>query len=261
MAITRRAIESAALFAIAFFITTLAHELAHAIAAVLMGRDPVMFASSVACSIDGTVTARVVTKLAGPLFSGLSGLALLFVARAMRGPARLRLFVIWLGYHGIVNLVGYVFSIWFAPGADLGSVARLLEVPTVVQIALMLLAFAGLRLLVRPFALPLAQLSPAQLTTDADAKAWSKEIGLFAGLIATPVLMLSFLPVPHWLTLMYCGVSALPLFDLPKAMVRARGESMKHPLPAAAPLPFIVTYVVLVIVARAIFDGGIAFTR
>jgi hypothetical protein len=257
MSLSRRTLESAALFAIAFFVTTLVHELAHAVAAVLVGRDPVMFTSSVEYTIDGSVTARVVTKLAGPLFSGISGLVLLLIARAMRGPPRLRLFVLWLGYHGLVNLIGYVFSMWFAPGGDLGAAARLLELPTLVQIGLMLLAFGGLRLVARPFALPLAQLSPTPLTSDAEAKAWSKEIGLFAGFIATPVLMLSFVPVPHWLTFMYCGVSALPLFDLPRAMVRARGESTKHPLPSAAPIPFIVAYVVVVIVARAIFDGGV----
>lgn len=253
--------ESAALFAAAFFLTTLAHELAHAIAAVLVGRDPVMFTTSVHCDMEGTVSARVITTLAGPLFSGLSGAGLLFIARAMRGAPRARLFVAWLGYHGLVNLVGYVFSAWFAPDADLGSATRLLGVPTPGLIALMGLGLAGLRLVARPFGVVFAQLAPAPLATEAEANAWSKELGVYAGFLATPVVMLSMLPVPHWLTLLYCGVSAFPLFDLPDAVVRARDGAGKTPLAGATPVPFIIAFVVLVLVGRFVFDSGVPFTR
>lgn len=261
MKLTRRTVESAALFASAFFLTTLAHELAHALAGVLVGRDPVMFTTRVQYTIDGSELARVTTSLAGPLFSGVSGLALAFIARAMRGAPRLRLWVLWLGYHGLVNLIGYAFSAWFAPDADLGSAMRLLGVPTVGLIAIMGLGLAGLRLVARLFASTFAQLAPTPLSSDVEANAWSKEIGVFAGFLATPVLMLSMLPVPHWLTLLYCGVSAFPLFDLPDALVRARAESAKSPLPPASPVPFAVAFVVLVLVSRLVFDGGVAFTR
>ena len=84
---------------------------------------------------------------------------------------------------------------------------------------------------------------------------------MYAGFLATPVVMLSMLPVPHWLTLLYCGVSAFPLFDLPDAVVRARDGAGKTPLAGATPAPFIIAFVVLVLVSRLVFDGGVPFTR
>lgn len=259
---SRRTVESAALFALAFFLTTLLHEAAHAVVALALGRGPTLFTSHVDCAVDGSVADRVWTKAAGPLFSGASGLALLALARSWRSaPARPRLFVAWLAYHGVVNLVGYVFTAWFAPGADVGALARLLGVPTVGQVALMGLGYAGLRLLARPFAPVFAALSPGPLATDDDARAWAHEVALFAGLLATPVILLASLPVPHWLTLMYAAVTALPLLDLTRPMVAARAAAAATPLGPAAPAPFVVAYLVVVAVGRWLLDGGVALAR
>ncbi len=260
--LSRRTVESAALFALAFFVTTLLHEAAHALFALALGRAPTLFTTHVDCAIDGTVMDRVFTKAAGPLFSGVSGIALFALARAGRGmPARPRLFVAWLAYHGVVNLVGYVFTAWFAPGGDVGALVRLLGLPTAAQIALMVLGYAGLRLLARPFAPVFAALSPEPLATDADARAWTDEVALFAGLLATPVIILASLPVPHWLTLMYGAVTALPLLDLKKPMVAARSSAGSTPLGAATPARFVVVYLAVVAVGRLLLDGGVALAR
>lgn len=259
---SRRTVESAALFALAFFLTTLLHEAAHAVVALSLGRGPTLFTAHVDCALDGSVADRVWTKAAGPLFSGASGLALLALARSgRRWPARLRLFVAWLAYHGVVNLVGYVFTAWFAPGADVGALVRLLGLPTAGQIALTGLGYAGLRLLARPFAPVFAALSPGPLTTDDEARAWCNEVALFAGLLATPVIILASLPVPHWLTLMYAAVTALPLLDLKKPMIAARAGAASTPLGPATPQRLVVAYLVVVAVGRWFLDGGVTLAR
>lgn len=73
--VSRRTVESAARFALAFFLTTVLHEAAHAVVALALGRGPTLFTAHVDCALDGTVADRAWTKLAGPLFSGASGLA------------------------------------------------------------------------------------------------------------------------------------------------------------------------------------------
>lgn len=256
--LTQRTWESAALFTLAFEITKLLHELAHALMARVLDRRPVLFHDHVDCALDGTVLDRVATSAAGPLWSGLSGLVFAVVATRVRSlPATIRLFVLWLGYHGVVNLVGYLFTTWFAAGGDIGKIARLLQLPTFFQIALTAAAGWSFRYLPAPFAASFAELSPVKLTSEAEAKAFAREIGLYAGLIATPVVVLSHLPVPHWVALIYAAMSAMPLLDLPNVVASKRHLSATTPLGTARPFSAWLMCALVVLSSRWLLSGGV----
>lgn len=245
--------ESAAIYAVAFFLTTLLHELAHALVGASYGCAPVLFTTSVRCERDVSTTAQIVTALAGPLFSLAQGLAL--VALVLRGGmgARIQLFLIWMGYHGLVNFVGYVFSTSFAPGGDLNRAATLLGVPFVGQLAMTGLGYAGLRWLVRPLAPVFLALRPDPALP---ARPWSQDLGLFAGLLATPVLVLALLPPAHWLALVYVITAPLPLLDLMDAAEKV-SPGPGTPLPEPKPWAWTVAFLVLVAVARGLLDRGL----
>jgi hypothetical protein len=255
--LTARTFESAFLFAIAFFVTVLLHETAHAVVGHVVGRGPILFTGHVDCVLDKSVGDRVATAAAGPLFSGVSGVVFFLVARAgLRAMPRLRLFTAWLGYHGLVNVVGYVFSAWFAADADVGRIVRLVGVPTAGQIAMMVVALAALRAIARPFGTVFAALTPVPLTDEKAAKAWALEIGVLAGFLALPPLVLAVLPAPHWLSLVYCLLSPFSLFDLPDALAARRNVDVHAPLSTARPVAVAFAFVALVSVARLALDDG-----
>ena len=220
-----------------------------------------MFTSSVVCARDGSPEAQMWTALAGPFFSLVSGALLFFVARIGALSPRARLMTLWLAYHGLVNFVGYVFTSWFAPTADMGRATRIAGATTPLLIALTVLGYAGIRFIARPFGRGVAQLASSPLLDDRAARDWSKESMLYAGLLATPFLALAALPVPHWLSLMYVLTCPLPLFDLPKSVAAHRAASRAAegatPLGDARPkLAWVITLCAW-IVARFVFDGGV----
>lgn len=252
-----RTLETAGWYALAFWITTVLHELAHALVGLVVARGPVLHTTFVDYARDGAVSDQIATALAGPLFSGGSGLALLAWSRSGKVPARLAPFVTWLAYHGLVNLVGYVFSVSFAPGADLGRVAALLELPTWLRIGLTLAGFGLLRLVARPFGAVLAASSETVLDDEAQARAHAKRV-MLAAWIATPALVLAALPVPHWLALVYTVAAPLPLFDLPDALARERARSAHASVTTTRRWLGPALFVGFVIVSRALLDGGIS---
>lgn len=257
--ISARTLESAAWYAVAFLVTQILHEVAHAAMGLVLGRGPILHTAYVDYARDGAVGARVACAAAGPLFSAVQGLVLLGVARSalLRGQPVARLFVVWLSFHGLTNFVGYVFSTSFAAGGDLGQIAAWLELPLVASLAATALGYLGLRLLARPLGRCFAELAPAPLDDSAAARAWSREVGLFAGALATPVLVIAALPVPHWLSLVYVVAAFLPLFDLPKALDASRAAATRSALPAARPALAWTVYVALVVGARLALDDGI----
>ena len=252
-----RGLEGAGWYASAFWITTLLHELAHAVAGLVVGRGPVLHTTFVSYVRDGTTSDQIVTALAGPLFSATSGLALLAWSRSAKVPARLEPLVTWLAYHGLVNFVGYTFSVSFAPAGDLGRVAALLEVPVWLRIVITIAGFGLLRLVARPFGAVFATSAEAPLEDEAAARALARRTTL-AAWIATPALVLAALPVPHWLALVYTVAAPLPLFDLPDALVRERARAGRARTRGERPWIAIAVALVIVIVSRVLLDAGVS---
>ncbi len=251
-----RVFESAGWYAVGFFLTQLLHETAHATAGLVLGRGPTLHTGFVEYSAEGSVAARLACSAAGPVFSLVQGLVLVPVVR--RGPTRptLRLFLTWLCFHGLVNFIGYLFTTAFAPGADLGAIAGLLGLGLPARLALTGLGYLGLRGLVRPLAPAFVGLGSAVPNAEA-ARAAARTIGVLAGAVATPALILAALPVPHWLSLLYVACAFLPLFDLPSAAAKAAGHSGMSPLGPARPARSIGVWVALVVLARLALDAGV----
>lgn len=227
---TRVTLYSAALYALAFLVTNEVHELAHALAGLALDRGPTLSFGAVEYARDVSVGAQVATAAAGPLFSLVSGALLFALARRRLFGARAQLFVLWLAYHGLVNFIGYAFTTAFAASADAGRVARLLGASTPVLVGATVAGWAGLMLIARPFGAPFAALAPRDLADDAQAKGWGREVALFPALVATPAMALGFLPVPHWLSLLYVLTTPLALYDIGDRVVAARRLGARTPI-------------------------------
>jgi hypothetical protein len=119
---------SAVTFASAYLVMTALHELAHAVAAVAYGLDPVVWYGTKILHAPGGAGPETVIALAGPVFSLLSGLALLALGRAGRGGAGL--FPLWLGLLSVGAFFGYLLSGPFpSASGDIATAVRLQRVP------------------------------------------------------------------------------------------------------------------------------------
>ena len=123
-------VNSAVAFALACLVMITVHELGHAVASVAQGNAPVMFGFSVD-SRTATDRQQVVTALAGPVLSLLTGLVILALPVTRLEPFW-RLAVLWLGLLSVQEFSGYLITGPFANIGDIGSVLAVTEAPAVV---------------------------------------------------------------------------------------------------------------------------------
>ncbi|MCA9644867.1 MAG: hypothetical protein H6718_24190 [Polyangiaceae bacterium] len=222
----KRIAVSGVSYAASFLVTTVLHELAHYVVALGWGRDPTLFHNSVQSALEVSNTARVTTSLAGPIFSLLQGVLLLPLERRLRKASpELRLFVVWLAFHGLMNATGYLFTTAFVPDADMGSAARRLEIPFWGMLAMSGLGFWSIRVAAHWIYPGFVALLPSNARTDVSARNRGLVgLALFAWPIGVLLVLPASLPVPHWLSLMYvliAGVGSVWFTDFSKADAKA----------------------------------------
>ncbi len=115
--------NSAIAFALACLVMITVHELGHAVASLAQGNDPVMFGFSVD-SRTATDRQQVLTALAGPLLSLLTGIGILALPVSGLAPFW-RLSVLWLGLLSVQEFSGYLIT---GPFANIGDIGSVLEV-------------------------------------------------------------------------------------------------------------------------------------
>ncbi len=215
-------ITSAMAYAGAFLITTILHELAHFVVALLWDRAPTLFHNAVHSSSDASTVAKVTGSLAGPLFSLVQGLAFVLLERRLRrADPVLRLMLVWLAFHGLMNATGYLFTTAFVPDADMGSAARALGIPTLGLIVCSGLGFWSIRLGARLIYPGFVALLPVDARSQVLARNRGLiQLSLFAWPLGVLLVLPSSLPVPHWISLFYvviAGVGAVWFTDFSKA--------------------------------------------
>jgi hypothetical protein len=220
MSRAQRIVGSAVLYANAFIVTTLLHELAHAVAAIACGRSALLFNNRVTHpgEDDGAVSvaAQVVGSGAGPVFSLMQGIVVLLLLRARarsstttNTSATLQLFFVWLAFHGLTNFAGYLFSAPFAPGADIGNIVRALGLPTLATLPLSVVGFALLRqsgLQIAPHFLGLLPDDVDGAQVDARRR-FLIDTAILAWPVGVLLVLPSAFPVPHWLSIAYVIVA------------------------------------------------------
>lgn len=109
-------------------VAVLLHESSHAVAGLLRGYTPTLYADAVDYSPEPDRLTRIVTAATGPVFSLVLGLAVFALGRSV-GRGFVRLFLLWLGLVSMQNFFGYLLIAPFAGVGDTGQVMGLLEAP------------------------------------------------------------------------------------------------------------------------------------
>jgi hypothetical protein len=260
----RSVFAAAALYALAFVVTTLLHEEAHALAGLAIGRHPVLHHNWVDyVPPDATPLQKLVSASAGPLFSLLQGLLLIpLVQRTAKARAETQLFLMWLCFHGLTNFGGYLFSTPFAPTADLGTIARILGLGSLAQIGLCGLGFLALRASAKVLLVPLLERAPEGIDL-ADVAVRNRYLvqaavwpWLFGVILALPFAF----PVPHWLSLFYvCIAGAATTFVTEFSKKLSHPPARTGPFLAQIPVGALAALIVLLLVNVFVLVPGVAF--
>lgn len=258
----RDVLTLAVLYALAFLLTGLLHEWAHALAGLAVGRHPVVHATSVDYLPPGASDGqRLVSTAAGPLFSLAQGLAL--AAWLPRLPTRRpapTFFVMWMAFHGLTNFTGYLISTPVAPDADLGNIARLLHLPLVARVALAIAGFFGMRASARVLLPPLLAHAPdgLDLSDVAVRNRYLVRAAVFPWLLGVLLSLPATWPPAHWLLVVYtvaagAGSTFVTEFSRPLTGLPARRGPFLDRLPVEAVAALVALYAVL----EAVFRRGV----
>jgi len=192
------------LYLLAFLMTTVLHEAAHAVVSALLGGKPVMHHVYVRQQLTGGAPA-VWVAAAGPIFSLLQGL---FVGLALpllsRRPPALRLFGLWMCIHGLINFSGYLLTAPLTVG-DVSKVATLLALPAAARWVLFGVGVVGVLSVGALATTPLLRFAPQpQLVTEPRGRARSiVALGVWPWLLGGAGAALVSLPDAPWISFAY----------------------------------------------------------
>jgi hypothetical protein len=120
--------NSSVAYAVALLATITWHEFGHALAAKAQGLSPTMHAFSV----DTHTTSdrqELITALAGPVLSLVTGLGFLALHRVLRRSGFWPLVALWMGLAGVQTFSGYLITGLFFPRGDIGVALQLSHAP------------------------------------------------------------------------------------------------------------------------------------
>ncbi|WP_210520633.1 zinc metalloprotease [Hymenobacter terricola] len=226
----RGAITAALHYTAAFLLTTLVHELGHALVSKRLGGRPMLYNSHVENLTQHLpASTEVAIALAGPLLSLAQGLVFLAWAWRQRGSGDAALWRLYLGLFGIINFLGYLLIGPLVPYGDIGQVEAIWRVPVWATVTVAVAAGFGVQWVVGRTAPLFLDFGPAGLARPLRSR-------LMQGLITLPWLLGSVLvtalswPWPTPISLIYPIMSNMVLGA-------AWGKAMGQPYPADALVP------------------------
>ena len=255
-----RLITSAVAFALACLVMVTLHEAAHAVAGLLQGGSPTMYAYAVDNTglDDGQ---EIVTALAGPLFSLVSGLVVLALPRSSL-RAFWRLAVLWLGLLSVQEFNGYLITGPLVRAGDIGAALALSGAPAVVGWLGFVVGWAGTYLLGRHAVRCLA----AMVVDDAPHGPQLRALGLLAWLLGTAIVVVLSLGVLTaggvGIGIVFFeafGVLAAGIFLVfVRVFLPVTGRASPADVPSGFPVAGLVVLVVVAVARQVVLADGLA---
>lgn len=208
----RDTLLSTLLFCAAFIITCIFHESGHAFFVRYLGLQGTWHHNRVDFDYENaTVKQSILVCLGGSLFTAIQLLVCYPLCLKLRRGGRVfRLFICWLAFWSVIQLIGYFVIGSFPLWNDISGVYNLTRTPWALRIAVSLAAVLSFRFMLNPLTKPI--IAALDVSVTADLKEQAKIIILFPSFIATAVLAVINLPIENYLSLIY--PLSTPLFVL-----------------------------------------------
>lgn len=247
-------LNSATAFVLAGMLAITLHEGAHLVTALGLGHHAVLYPSAVDFHASSRAH-RVATALAGPLFSLVSGLALVLIGSGW-GRGFGRLFWLWLGFLSAQIGFGYLIIAPFARAGDTGQALALLSAPGLVYAVSFAVGMAGMYWLARRFA--------GEAIRYASEPTSLRAIGLFSWLLGTGILLVVYVPANRHLSgdaipTVLAGVGTIGIFTPLLTFFYRRLEARREELVLSTPFLGIAGAAVLAAVLVGVVAPGLSF--
>lgn len=125
----------------ASLITTILHEGAHYVTALCLGVPAELHHNYVSTPDATPAFEATIISAAGPLFSLLFGISVLFISIRITKISLFKLFMLWLGMQGILTFFGYLLIAPIAAEGDTGKVFDYLGFPIYLSIGIAVASF------------------------------------------------------------------------------------------------------------------------
>ncbi len=208
-------INSAFLYVIAFLLTTILHELAHALAGLFCSSQPVLHHNYVEHLATNhlSVQQQVFIALAGPFMSLIQGVVAGFVYFKSTKQGLKKLFVLWLSILGMFNFFGYLMTGPFFQNGDLGEALALFDTPVWIQIIIALLGAGLLLFIAYKLTRPFLNFSYKKEWVNSEKlrKKFSFHILILPWLMGSAVVTFLYLPIVAVVSVIYPFTSGMVL--------------------------------------------------
>jgi len=204
---TAIAINSTTLYCIAFLMTTIIHELGHAVTGWLFESSPVLHHNYVEhlASDALTMTQQLLVALAGPLISLVQGMvAGMMFLRSSQDNLR-ALFLLWFAILGLSNFLGYFMTGFVFQEGDIGRIFQLMELPMGVQITLATTAAAALLFLAYKLTASFLRFSYKEewVADERSRVNFSFRMIILPWVVGSGIVTLAYLPVQAIVSIIY----------------------------------------------------------
>jgi len=248
--------NSTVAYVVAQMLVIVLHESAHTVAGLLQGYQATQFTGEVRFAPDQTPTAHVITALAGPFFSLVSGLVAVRL-RPFRGRGFPQLLWVWFAFLSAEEGFGYLTISPLVTDGDTGAALAELHAPVWVGWVCMAAGIAGLVFLARQFAVPVVRFARDLYETRAFCvHAWLLGTAISVALNAAFLARTPGTSAGAIFAIML-GAASLGVFAPMAMMFRQKVPTGKEPLQLGIPRAGIITAVVLALVNLLLLARGV----
>jgi hypothetical protein len=205
--------NSTLLYLMAFLLTTILHEVAHALTGYVFHSQPVLHHNYVQhLQTDHLlVQQQVWIALAGPLFSFVQGIWAAVVFMKFNRQRLADLFLLWFAVLGLNNFLGYLMTGPFARAGDIGKVYALVNSPIGVQIGIAILAALALVFMAYKMTRPFLSFAYKEewIADGRQRKDFSFRILFLPWILGSCAMTLLYLPVAAVISIVYPVMSGM----------------------------------------------------
>lgn len=206
-------LNSTLLYVAAFLLTTIIHELAHALVGTMNNSSPVMHHNYVEHLATDHLTAnqQILIALAGPVISLIQGLFAGYLYLRSPRERMTDLFLLWTAVLGFNNFLGYLMTGPFFGNGDIGRVYDILDTPAWIQIGLAVAGAGILLFIAYKLTVPFLRFSYERdwVGDGRSRKNFSFHILILPWIIGSVIVTVLYLPIIAIVSIIYPIMSGM----------------------------------------------------
>lgn len=255
-------LNSTMLYVMAFIMTTIFHEFAHALLGLLHNSDPVIHHNYVEHLSTSNLTAQqqVSIAFAGPILSLCQGLICGWIFLKRENKGIYGLFLLWFAVLGFNNFLGYLMTGPFFSAGDIGKSYQLLDTPLWIQVISALLGAALLLYIAYKITKPFLQFGykTKWLVKSRARKNFSFHILILPWILGSVIMTFLYMPIIAIVSIIYPVMSGFVfIYPWQNATTIENVQSAKSNNLGKLSIKVLVLLVVLILIFKFLLAPGI----